>query len=198
MLRKKFLISIMLIALLLCGTIAYANPTSVDIISPEQAVKQAIKENKIHHDKDKKGNQWFCVEDRKTVATLSEGTFMHVSFCLIKSNDNQLSEKLNFEYSCNGHYWVKKYVIMTIDGKDQLLTPSSTSNNDGSVHFKFDLSKEILQAIAATNGGITLKWSDSYDSKKWRVKDYTIPEKFVHNIQLMYANENLLFPQSNK
>lgn len=79
---------------------------------------------------------------------------------------------------------------LKIDGSEWRLNALSTSPGVGgsgtaTFTYYYRLPDTLIEAIFAAKTGITIKWQ--YMQGSWKDLEYTIPDKIVRDIQMMYA-----------
>lgn len=157
-----------------------------------QELKQALEDERIKHE-EKNGAKWYYVRDTHTVYYFLSKHRMTADFYLFPHGDNGKQTRqlhINLNDTRTGTHSTKQSVTVRIDGKEwhlRALTSSPGAGGSSGVSFTyhFNLPDSLIEALFATKTGVTVKWQYMYG--EWKNLEYTIPDKIVRDIQMMYA-----------
>jgi hypothetical protein len=157
-----------------------------------QEIKQALDDDRIKQE-EKDGSKWYRVRDTHTIYYGLSNHRLTADFCLFTYANAKPKKHLNITLSDtrSGTHSAKTGITVKIDGSEWRLNALSTSpgvGGSGSASFTYyySLPDSLVDAIFAAKNGVTVKWQYMYGGT-WKDLEYTIPDKIVRDIQIMYA-----------
>ena len=153
-------------------------------------LKKALDDDRIKHGIDKNEKKWFYVQDTDTIWHFLDSEHMTADFWLLDSPKRGKSYRLNFSFNDSrpGRHSIKESITVVVDNKawvlSEPLASDGTSFPNAIFNYSFNIPNSLIQALLVTKSGVTIKWRHSLG--EWKDYEYTIPEKKVHDIQLMY------------
>lgn len=163
------------------------------ITADPQELKKALEDERIKEKENKDGTKSYYVRDKRGPALFS-GIYHYVTLDFYASFDAKHNRSTVLHFSIEdtraGGHMLKEAVTIVVDGKEWVLTPPLTSDVSGysSANFKhtYRMPAALVNALTATKGAVTVKWKHRYNNN-WDDHERVIPDKVLHDIQLMYA-----------
>ncbi|BBB90797.1 MAG TPA: hypothetical protein PKA28_19120 [Methylomusa anaerophila] len=167
-------------------------PAASAITVNRQELKQALEDDRIKHKVQKDGTKLFSVQDAKIPGLFSGISHsLRTDYCLSIDASNYRSTTFRFklEDTRPGVHSLRQSVTIQVDDKEWVLTLPLSFNSDGyrSVAFTivFKMPDSLVNAMTATKNPVKIKWKHCYNGE-WRDYERVIPDKALHDIQLMY------------